>query len=684
MAITYDAPVAAPASRRVAYDDAPPAAPAAPTPALPAPAAPIQRSGLEHARAVLDTLLSHPMTALPGLIENGVAGATGGVGSVIEALTGKDPGTVDTAYRPRTEAGREIAELGGEEAGHIGEGYDKVAGTGPLAQTIKERGPQALNAVGTIVGARAGVKGVTGLADDAARVGTVEGAARTDAGSIVERGRALGYKFRPSDVRAAEPANGKPTGLKREGLAQPNDLRRDTTIDNQVVTTRATAEDIGAKKTDKITPEDFDKLREDPLNVYRETGEAAGKFDTSPDFHSALDAISTRDGLTPKGRRAIQQQVDQYRADNLSGPDAVKRVSALRRRATMELRSDDVATNDAGMANRAIADAYEAEIGRQLTATGQAAQLPKFQTARTQLAKLHDVQSVTKGGQVDAHGLARLKARGVPLSGNLDTIATVAESPLKNVVRHSSKATGVGNSVKADSIYGAVKNVAKEGLRKIPGMDVMSDRFQSRNFGREASPTERSYSADAGKKPPPAGPNGVPAQLGAGNVDYTPTPGTVPSLAEALSGDLRLAPEPVQNPVELPAAPDRLTADVPPATPSGGLPFTADTNLAAELSGELPLAPRVGGSILPEELALAGERGAPGPDSIDWVPPNLAEMLTGGLRADMTPPAYTGQAELPVWTQQPSLMTPAQTPVPFGPRVQLEAPPGRVGKPKRK
>ena len=111
-------------------------------------------SRAEHLKDTVAVFARHPFTALPGMLENVVSGITGGVGSLGEALTGADPGTYDTAYRPRTEAGQELAALGGQEARKVGGVYDSVAGTGPLAQTLKERIPQAAAAISTVTGAR--------------------------------------------------------------------------------------------------------------------------------------------------------------------------------------------------------------------------------------------------------------------------------------------------------------------------------------------------------------------------------------------------------------------------------------------------------------------------------------------------------------------------------------------------
>jgi hypothetical protein len=106
----------------------------------------------QHASDVLSIATKHPFTAPLGLLENAASGVTGGVGSLADAVTLSQPGTHDWAYRPRTEAGKEIAAVGADESAAIGRGYSKVFGEGPLAETVKQYGPEALGAIGTVTG----------------------------------------------------------------------------------------------------------------------------------------------------------------------------------------------------------------------------------------------------------------------------------------------------------------------------------------------------------------------------------------------------------------------------------------------------------------------------------------------------------------------------------------------------
>jgi hypothetical protein len=109
----------------------------------------------EHLVDAVDVIRRHPFTAGVGIMENALSGVTGGVGSLLDAVTLSDPGTYDTAYRPRTQAGQRIADLTADEGAKVGQVYDSVFGTGPLATTLKERIPQAAGAVGTVTGAAA-------------------------------------------------------------------------------------------------------------------------------------------------------------------------------------------------------------------------------------------------------------------------------------------------------------------------------------------------------------------------------------------------------------------------------------------------------------------------------------------------------------------------------------------------
>lgn len=173
--------------------------------------------GKAHAKKVAKIAARHPFTAMTGLAENALSGVTGGVGNLVDAVTMSEPGTHDYTYQPRTEAGKEFAEAGGEESGKVGQSYDTAFGTGPLAQTIKERGQEALGAVSTAVPTLEGAGAMGRFAGSGARAaGTISdfGGGNTSAAPAVDptvatppvEGPVTGASLRAQPDPLAQPA----------------------------------------------------------------------------------------------------------------------------------------------------------------------------------------------------------------------------------------------------------------------------------------------------------------------------------------------------------------------------------------------------------------------------------------------------------------------------------------------
>jgi hypothetical protein len=120
----------------------------------------------------LDKALTN--TPVP-VLENMVSGITGGVGSLLDTVTGADPGTHDTAYQPRTTRGKQIQSAVNSVAGtgikalskgiaNTGLDTEDIAGSAQnaLEDTLNERIPQAIGAVGTLAGVGGLVSKVAG------------------------------------------------------------------------------------------------------------------------------------------------------------------------------------------------------------------------------------------------------------------------------------------------------------------------------------------------------------------------------------------------------------------------------------------------------------------------------------------------------------------------------------------
>lgn len=650
------APVAPPVAAPVA---APAASPADPSLAM----API--GGLEN----LATLA----TGIPASIAGGVAYGGAAIGKALGADV--DPAAVQRnttkalTYAPISDSGKAGEAKVGEilspivapVANALDEGATALGKVSPTAETFaREAGPAAQAALSVVPGVGM-AKGLLAKGASAAEAATVEGAGGLG-GSNVENLRAAGYKVRPTDVKATDPG-AKVPGVIREGMQGSGELKKDFGLHNQTVTTKLAAEDLGLKNTNKITPEDFETVRKPAIATYEEAGKTAGKFAPSEKYHAALDNIASDKAMGPKVRAEIAEHAAQFKYAEMNGPDTIKEISALRRKSTGQIRSKDVNTQELGYANRRIAGAMEDEIAQRLEGSGSGDLVTKFRDARTTLAKSHDIQSATKAGQVDAAVIGKLSKRDPgKMTGPLKIIAD-AHDTAPQVMQHSTKLTGVGSSIKADSLFGAVKSVAGKAASKLPGMDIGRAGFQNK-FGRTATEGERSYFDSAGKTERFAPAREAPPQFD--QVDFQASPQVQPGAAGTLAGDLELAPDYVPNAQAFPDAPDMMTADTPaPVRFPDAVDFTPQ------------LSPKV--QQLAAELGLIEDMA---PDGLPYKPPTMAGSMAGDLSLDV--PQLADQLGLQVDTPQPSLMTPVKEPVPFGPRVQLEAPPGKVGHAKKR
>ncbi len=289
------------------------------------PAAPIApqepRTGFQHTNDLLGTLGRHPFSAGIGLAENGLSSVTGGFGSLAEAVMGKDPGTFDTAYRPRTEVGREIAGLGGEEMGRIGQKYDQYAGTGPLAQTLKERLPQAAGAVGTITG----VTGLRGIAGGRVPVNARPGPAPVLSADV--GGEALAAPAAPGVTNAAQraprlaPLSEAPT---KKALSDAADAAYKRADESGVVVKPESFDSLKSRIVEEVRGID-PTLHPDSTAALKRITEATGEQSLNQLETLRRIASDAEDSIKPADRRLaakITDQLDEY-IDNLTEGDVV-------------------------------------------------------------------------------------------------------------------------------------------------------------------------------------------------------------------------------------------------------------------------------------------------------------------------------------------------------------------------
>lgn len=123
----------------------------------------------------------------------------------------------------------------------------------------------------------------------------------------------------------------------------------------------------------------------------------------------------------------VLDMVDQLRQTKFDAGDALDMVKVLRESADKAYRSGDTGF---GKASKAAASALEDQIERHLKAAGDDAAMAAFRKARQDIAKSYTVQKAVNpgSGDVSAQALARELQKGKPLSGDLKTIAEIANA----------------------------------------------------------------------------------------------------------------------------------------------------------------------------------------------------------------------------------------------------------------
>lgn len=517
----------------------------------------------------LSDALTGPKAAV-GAGENLLSGITGGAGSLADAVTGAVPGTHDWGYKPRTQMGQDMAAAAGKGASALGNAaFEHVIAPATRAaggdveamrQTLAERVPQALGAVGTIIPAlKLGAAGAGTLARTAVGDAAGEAPAATVPNPITGVQQA-GFKIRPSDVAARNPTATRVPGSLRESLTSSPEQTATFQRHNSALATQLGGADIGVPSATKITPDHIEAASKAPGAVYDKTGQAIGTVDKPQpgtlDTLRAVAADQTPQGAVSAGVRVqLSRMIDGLNSGKYPGSQLIKDISYLR--------------DKGGQGGFHAAEALESEMENQLE--GQPETLAAFKAARTQFAKIHDVQDALRGGQIDPQRLltrsALRKETGRPLTGNLAAIAQAAdEAP--GVVRLPS-ATADQSPV-AGSFSKTLANVAGRGLSKLPGMDIGSPALQERIAAAAPSPGPLPNPAGLSRTAAPA-----PAVMGT-------TPGAVGVQPRQLG--LALAPgrpappafglEPPPGSVIEPA---QRTIPVPPGRPLNPLGAAAGT-----------------------------------------------------------------------------------------------------------
>jgi hypothetical protein len=221
-----------------------------------------------------------------------------------------------------------------------------------------------------------------------------------------------------------------------ERIAGKTRTQQEASVQNQQVTDRLARRATGIGENDPLTRANMQQIRKDEYQKGYEPLNRIGAVPTDPQFNTALDdvlAAYTGPGQSFPGAipQPVQNLVNSYRVGQFNSADAIGATRTLREQARANIRAggDNASV---GLAQRAISNALEDQIERQLTQAGNPntqAMLDQFRASRQRMAVSHAVEDsiVEGGGSVNARTLANdLQARGRYFSGDLDLIARFA------------------------------------------------------------------------------------------------------------------------------------------------------------------------------------------------------------------------------------------------------------------
>lgn len=346
-------------------------------------------------------------------LPDSVANAGNVVNGVENALT----------YQPRTVTGGAITDTIqypfqklGQAADWAGNGVNRLTGSPALATAVST----SINALPMLAGMKGDFR-APAASDFASRV--------PDA---VANARSVGIKLTPTQAQMP----GSLLGRVGESLSSHAKLERNISRSNAAAVDAAAAREVGINGP--VTAESLQAAKAPHNAVYDEVSKL-GSIPTDATYRQALGGIENPGAASFPN--AAPSAIDSLRAAHdvpvFDASDAVARVRALRNSSSQNIKAPyDPDRQSLGYAQRDIANALEGQIERHLQNAAAApgtvdpALMQRFKNARQSLAKIHSVEDALKAGKgqaVSAANLGKQLGKGVPLSGNLRTIAESAQ-----------------------------------------------------------------------------------------------------------------------------------------------------------------------------------------------------------------------------------------------------------------
>lgn len=207
---------------------------------------------------------------------------------------------------------------------------------------------------------------------------------------------------------------------------------------NQGTTNELAVKALGLPEGTPLNDQTFNQIRQTAGQAYMAVGSAIPEVKLDPQFSTDIQSLGSRTSQAAQHfpgimrNAGIEDLVDNLKSVANFPPDAgLEAVRELRFQATGNLKAiGDPSKHALGLAQRQAANAVDDLIERNITASGQTDVVQNYRQARALIAKSYDVQTATNDatGDVSARGIARLAAKGRPLTGELKTIAKTADA----------------------------------------------------------------------------------------------------------------------------------------------------------------------------------------------------------------------------------------------------------------
>ena len=257
---------------------------------------------------------------------------------------------------------------------------------------------------------------------------------KTTAKAAAQAAHDAGYVLPPVEAT-------KPVSLTSKVLSSPagkiktQQLASET---NQGVTNELAATSLGLPKDTVLSADVFRNIRAQAGKAYEAVKQAVPQITSDDEYDTAVSSLGGANSQAAKHfpnitkNQGILDLVDELKQVKEFPTEAgVEIVKELRYNATANLKAmDDPSRHALGLAQRQAADLVDDLMERNIEKTGNTGAIAAYKQARRLIAKSYDVEGATNPstGDVNAVGLAKLSAKGRPLTDELATIAKAASA----------------------------------------------------------------------------------------------------------------------------------------------------------------------------------------------------------------------------------------------------------------